>query len=125
MELGLPKYVRYDFLITLLGIGLVVFAYYFRFIHQQLQLQEDHYAFLIVIGVGIFFYGISQMYYNYKIESDIFILESFVKRKEAINRMKRLKIIDQEKSDSLNFFIKDELNDFIDKKKKDEPKPLP
>lgn len=118
MDLGLPKFVRYDFFVTLIGVGLIVFAYYYTNINPpNPKLDLD---IVYIIGFPLIIYGMGQMYNNYKLDMEILTLQSIKLKKEIINNLgsKRVGIITKGQKSSLNKFLKNEVSELIDKKTK-------
>ncbi|MEK6942984.1 MAG: hypothetical protein AABX00_02900 [Nanoarchaeota archaeon] len=116
MDLGLPKLVRYDFFITLIGIGLFVFAFYYTNINPPDKPLNLDLAY--AVGFPLIVYGMGQMYNNYKLDMELLTLQSIKQKKEIINKLvnQRVKIITKEQHDSLNKFLKGEVSELIDKK---------
>lgn len=116
MDLGLPKFVRYDFFVTLIGVGFIVFAFYYTNINPPaIKLDLD---LAYIIGFPLIIYGMGQMYNNYKSDMELLTLQSIKQKKEIIKNLgsKRVRIITIEQKKSLNKFLKEEISELIDKK---------
>ena len=102
MDLGLPKYVRYDFLVTLIGIVFIVFAFYYKNI-KPLKIDI---TLAYIIGIPLVIYGTGQMYNNYKMELELISLQSIEKRRELINQMRKVKLVTKKQKSSFHVFLK-------------------
>lgn len=116
MDVSLPKYIRYDFLMTLIGLVLFAFSIYYAYINY-IQKLENITGLSFILSIGLLSYGLGQMYNNYSLESELFSLESFVRRKDAIKELKKRKVIDAMDEDVLTYFLIREVKELIDKKR--------
>lgn len=57
------------------------------------------------------------MYNNYSLESELFSLESFVRRQDAIKELKKRRVIDAGDEEVLTSFLVQEVKDLIGKKR--------
>ena len=109
----IPKYVRYDFLITFIAIILISSAWYFTNVND---IQKENTNAFYLIGIPLAIWGFGEMYNNYREERDLKQLRTIVEKKEIFDQLIKHKILDVEKK---NFFIeelKKEMNEIIEKK---------
>ena len=117
MDVSFPKYVRYDFLIFLVGLGLMYFSFYYIFVHPLENLVKIAFIFIFSLGGFIFIMGIGDMYNNYTIEMEQILLNSIVERNSVIEQLKEKKIITVEEETAFHYFLKEQLADYLEKKK--------
>ena len=70
MDLSLPKYVRFNFLLVLISGALVTVSFFYLFVKPLLEVQ-DFMKFLFIISVGFFVYGLIMVYSNYQKEIEL------------------------------------------------------
>ncbi|MBI5392620.1 hypothetical protein HZA96_02010 [Candidatus Woesearchaeota archaeon] len=83
----LPKSIRYDFFMALLGIVLLYF------LNITPRLYEDSFKFilLLMIGTSSLVYGLFEMSKNYQKENEINNLERIIKKRSLMNEINQLK----------------------------------
>ena len=93
MDLSLPKYVRFDFLLVLISAGLMTLSFYYLYVEQIDEIQ-NFMKFLFVIGCPLFIYSLSIVYRNYQMEMDLVSFQILDAKKLAVNNLKKEGIID-------------------------------
>lgn len=109
-----PRYVRYDFLVTFLGLLSFGFAWYFTNVNK---INTNAVNLLLLIGIPLIIWGFGEMYNNYKEERDLIQLKSMVEKKEIFDEMVKHNILDKDKSKSLVELLKKEIVELIEKEK--------
>ena len=92
MDLSLPKYVRFDFLLVLISAGLMTLSFYYLYVEQIDEIQ-NFMKFLFVIGCPLFIYSLSIVYRNYQMEMDLVSFQILDAKKLAVNNLKKEGII--------------------------------
>ncbi len=111
-----PKYVRYDFLITFLGILSLGSVWYFTNVTKVSVTATN---LLLILGVPLVIWGLGEMYNNYREERDLIQLQTILDKKKMFGEMVQQKILNQEKKDFLVNLLKEEIEDIVEKKKEE------
>lgn len=114
--LELPKYVRYDFLITLLGIFCIGTWWYFS---NVIKVESEFLGLFFVIGIWFLIWGLGDMYSNYREERDLSQLRSILEKKEIFDELTKHKILNKSQNSFLVGSLKQDIKDIIEKKKED------
>lgn len=83
-EITIPKTVRFDFLLVLLGLSLLMIIFYFGI--QTIGKIPS--LILLIGGVSLFFIGITYMRHEYTLELTLKNLSSFKDRYELLTYLK-------------------------------------
>lgn len=121
-----PKYVRYDFLITFIGLLCLGGAWYYASIKNICigLTQTCPVLYLYVLGVPLTLWGMGEMYNNYKEERELRKLEIIFKKKELFDNLLKNEIINKtHHKDKINS-LKKELKDFFDERTEKKEKNL-
>jgi|SRR3989344_2783636 len=112
----IPKYVRYDFLITLIGLISLGSWWYFSII---IQISSPSINILFISGLFLVIWGFSEMYSNYEEEKSLWQLKIILDKKEIIDKLEKNKIIDKNKKEGIIRLLIKETDEIIgDKSKK-------
>ncbi|MBS3077447.1 hypothetical protein J4233_04210 [Candidatus Pacearchaeota archaeon] len=109
----IPRYVRYDFLITFIALVLMSSAWYFSSVNNIPR--EDTNIFYLV-GIPLAIWGFGEMYNNYREGRDLRQLQIIMEKKEIFDELTKHKILDADKK---VFFIEElrkEIDEIIEKK---------
>jgi hypothetical protein len=120
--MDLPEYVRYDFLATVIGLALASVAFYYLYLQTAVKVSENILNGLFILSMPFIVYGLGEMYTNYRVETEVFFLESIIKRKKSIDEMKQAKLLHEGESGALHYFLQEELTAHIDKRNKEREK---
>ena len=93
----IPKNIRYDFFVTLIGIIIVFYIGYF-WINNLPNKPEETTIFFFFVGYLLFIIGVIEMVDNYAMEYNIKRLEYELKKDDYLKKIKRRKIKFNEKS---------------------------
>ena len=119
MSVNIPHKIRFDLFITLLGISIGIFGTYCRFFYDSSDAILTSLAnFALVGAVPLTLYGIKEMMDNYSRDIELETFNSFVQKKELLSKLTKLKIINQKEQTSLKRIIKNDINYYIENKKK-------
>ncbi len=114
-----PKYVRYDFLITVLGILSISVWWYFTFVRE---IKSEILGLLPVSGIWFLIWGFGEMYSNYREERDLSQLRGIVEKKALFNQLIKYKIVDKDQTKFFMDLLKEDIKDIIEKKKENKEK---
>lgn len=106
----IPKYIRYDFLIAVLGMILISTAWYFSNI---IKIDSASFIILYVCGIPLIIWGFGEMYANYEEEKSIISYRNLLKKKELIEEMEIKKIIDKNQKVLLINSLKEDMDEII------------
>lgn len=109
----IPKYVRYDFLITLIGLISLGSWWYFSII---IQISSPPINILFISGLFLVIWGFGEMYSNYEEEKSLWQLKMILDKKEIIDKLEKNKIVDKNKKESIIKLLIEETNEIIGKK---------
>ncbi|GEM_PF-6670744 len=116
MDLGeIPKYVRYDFLITFLGLFLIGSGWYFIYVDPIDS--QDSTNFLFIIGLPLIIWGFGEMYNNYRESRDLRQLQIINEKVDLYNNLIKHKVIDKKIKTVFVDSIKEEINEIVEKEK--------
>jgi hypothetical protein len=119
MELSIPRQIRYDFLILLIGLGFLTIPYYFIYIHP-FDIFPYHKLFLqscFAIGSCLFLYGLHLIHKNYVLSIEMVFLESFVRKKQTINQLRESGIITTSEESLLHMTLRNQITRFLKENK--------
>jgi uncharacterized membrane protein YbhN (UPF0104 family) len=108
----IPKYIKYDFLITIIGLLLLSSFWYYSII---IKIEDSSLGFLFIAGLIFTAIGLLEMFYNYKEEREIIRLENIFKNKKLINLMSKERLIEVEEKEKLISRLKEKIKDIVDK----------
>ena len=112
--LEVPKYIRYDFFATLIGIFSIGSWWYFS---NVTIIKSESTGLLLVIGIPFLIWGMAEMLSYYKDEKDLIQIKSILEKKEILEKLKTHKIIDNLQKEFLISFLKADIKDIIESKK--------
>lgn len=112
----IPKYVRYDFLITFLGLLSLGSAWYFT---NVTKISVGSTNLLLIIGVPLVIWGLGERYNNYKEERDLMQLQRILDKKRIFTEMTQQKMLEPDKKDFLINLLKEEIKAIVEKKKEE------
>ena len=110
----IPKYVRYDFLITFIAIILISSAWYFTNLEN---IPKENTNVFYLIGVPLAIWGFGEMYNNYREGRDLKQLQTIAEKKEIFDQLTKEKILDIEKKKFFIAELKKEMDKIIEKRK--------
>ena len=87
----IPKYVRYDFLITFIAIILISSAWYFTNINE---IPKENTNIFYLIGIPLAIWGFGEMYNNYREGRDLKQLQTIVEKTEIYEKLAKNRILD-------------------------------
>lgn len=101
--MDIPRTINYDFLLVLTGFILLFLPFYYNFFSDNFEIS----IFLWTVG-GIFFaMGISEVKYNYDIDTERKELNAAKEINEQIKYLKKEKLLDEKTENELLREIKD------------------
>ena len=83
----IPKYVRYDFLIGIIGLILVGGGWYYLFngpINITIPIS------LVTLGLFLIIWSFGEMWSNYRDNQEVIILQNLLEKKRLFEKMKNL-----------------------------------
>ena len=110
----IPKYIKYDFLMTLLGLLCIGSAWYYTAV---IKLPTESTSILWIIGGVFVLFGFIEMQNNYQDEQDLKQLNLILDKKEAFDKILNQGIISQKKEKNFINYLKKEFEDFFEKSK--------
>lgn len=114
----IPKYIRYDFLMTLLGLICVGVAWYFSTV-GKIESTSINIFVLYLMGFPIAIWGFGEMYNSYKDERDLRRLQVMLEKRMLFIELRDKEIIDNRKLAFLINTIKDDMKDIIVEKREE------
>lgn len=93
-----PEYIRFDFLLVLLGLGSVVFVIYLSYFKEVFEGSEIKIFFsfvLLLVGLFLLIFGFFEMAQNYRRETTISELVYELKKLEFLSKLNRLRKINK------------------------------
>lgn len=121
--MDIPENVKYEFLLTLIGFVLLAFFIFFSYIKPipevsvKLLTANDLLIIFLALGGALSVIGLTEMYKKYRIESELLELSSILQKKDFIDKFEKLKLIESSESIDLNSFLKNDINNLIERKK--------
>lgn len=112
----IPKYIKYDFLSSIIGLVLMSSSLYYTVI---IKITDNSLGIIFIIGLIFAVFGLGEMAEKYSNEKDIEQIKNILEKKEGFDSLKKAKIITKEQQKFLINSIKEEVKDFIKKKKED------
>ena len=110
-----PKYIRYDFLITFLGLLCIGSAWYYQMV---IRVDVNSTTILWLIGIPFLLWGFTEMYRNYADEQDLKQLNLILDKKKTFDKILKNKIISKEVGKEFTDYLKEEFNNVFEKSKK-------
>ena len=109
----IPRYIRYDFLITFLGFLFLGTWWYFKFTKNMGGSGVDV---LFIISIPFIFWGLGEMYNNYRDERDLLQIKTIIEKKKIFDEMENEKIISTDKKKFLIEILKKEMETLVKEK---------
>lgn len=109
----IPKYVRYDFLISLIGVFCLGAGWYFTFV---IKIDSQYTGILFVIGTYFLIWGWGEMYSNYRDERDLNQLKILLEKKTLFDELMKQKILDKTQTNFLISILKKDVKEIIEKR---------
>ncbi|MDP2925966.1 MAG: hypothetical protein Q8N99_06345 [Nanoarchaeota archaeon] len=111
----IPKYIKYDFLITFLGLLCTGSAWYFS---SLADVNSSSINLLLLIGIPLTIWGLTEMYRNYADEQDMKQLNMILEKKEALDKLVNQNIISKDVKEDFIKYLKGEFEEVFEKSKK-------
>lgn len=102
----IPRTIRYDFLLVLLGIGLIITPFYLDLLESQSIIS---FTFLIV-GFILVFIGLEYIRYDYELKMDLKELEYISSKYAHIKNLENKKLLNKKNKENMIKKLKDILN---------------
>jgi|SRR3989338_677741 len=110
----IPRYIRYDFLITFLGLLCTGSAWYYQ---SVAKVDINSTAVLWLIGIPFLLWGFTEMYNNYADEQDLKQLKLILEKKKTFEDLIKDKIVDKDLESGFMKYLKNEFEEVFQKSK--------